>query len=186
MQYSEANSDQELIKGCVAGHRTAQKYLYKKFYGLMLNICMRYTRNREEAVEVLNDAFLKVFQKIATYKGTGSLSAWIARIVFHTAIDHIRKNTHYKNTIDLESDSDFEVASDAIDRLSAQELMSTIQKVSPASQSVFSLYVIEGYNHREIADLLKISVGTSKWHLSNARKELKAMLTKSGNYLIAI
>ncbi|MGB3467781.1 MAG: RNA polymerase sigma factor [Cyclobacteriaceae bacterium] len=186
MQYHELNSEQELIDGCVQGHRMAQKHLYKKFYGSMLVICMRYTRNREEAVEVLNDAFLKVFQNIATYKGTGALAAWIARIVFHTAIDQIRKNTSYKNKIDLESEADHEVASEALDKISAKELMAFIQQVSPASRSVFSLYAIEGYTHKEIADLLDISVGTSKWHLSNARKELKRMLVNSGNYMIAI
>jgi len=186
MQYKESNSENELIEGCRAGHRLAQKHLYKRFYGQMLGICMRYTRNKEEAVEVLNDSFLKVFQGIDKYNGSGALGGWIAKIVFYTAIDYVRKHTSYKKIIDLESTYESEIESDVLDRLSAQELMGLVQKVTPASQSVFSLYAIEGYSHKEAAEMLGISVGTSKWHLANARKELKSMLMRTGNYLIAI
>lgn len=186
MQYTEANSENELIEGCRQGNRLAQKHLYKMFYSPMLSVCMRYTRNKEEAVEVLNDSFLKVFQGIGAYEGKGAFGGWIRSIVFHTAIDHVRKSNSYKKTIDLESTYESEIESEVIDRLSAQELMALIQKVTPASQTVFSLFAIEGYSHKEIADMLNISVGTSKWHLANARKELKVMVMNTGNYLIAI
>ena len=186
MEYTEQSSESELLEGCRGRHRMAQKQLYKKYYSQMLGVCMRYTRNREEAVEVLNDSFLKVFQGIDQYKGSGTLGGWIAKIVFYTAIDAVRKNNSYKRVIDLESSYESEIESDVIDRLSADELMVCIQRVTPASQGVFSLFAIEGYSHKEIAEILGISVGTSKWHLANARKELKAMLKTSNNYLIAI
>lgn len=186
MQYTESNSENELIEGCRQGNRLAQKHLYKRFYSPMLAVCMRYTRNKEEAVEVLNDSFLKVFQGIEKYNGTGAFGGWVRSIVFHTAIDCVRKHNSYKKIIDLESTYESEVESEVIDRLSAQELMSFIQKVTPASQTVFSLFAIEGYSHKEVAEMLGISVGTSKWHLATARKELKTMLMNTGNYLIAI
>ncbi|MEL7145326.1 MAG: sigma-70 family RNA polymerase sigma factor [Bacteroidota bacterium] len=186
MEYTENSSESDLLEGCKARHRLAQKQLYKRFYSQMLGICMRYTKNKEEAVEVLNDSFLKVFQGIDQYNGSGALGAWVAKIVFYTAIDAVRRHQNYKKNIDLESTYESEVASDVIDQLSAGELMSCIQRVTPASQAVFSLFAVEGYSHKEIAEMLQISVGTSKWHLANARKELKAMLKSSGNYLIAI
>ena len=186
MKYTENSSESELLEGCKSGNRQAQKQLYKKYYSKMLVVCMRYTRNKEEAVEVLNDSFLKVFQGIDQYNGKGALGGWIAKIVFHTAIDAVRSNHRYKQTIDLESTHESEIENDVLDRLSAGELMACIQRVTPASQSVFSLFAIEGYTHKEIADMLEISVGTSKWHLANARKELRAMLMNSSNYLIAI
>ena len=143
MQYNEQSADIDLIKGYLKNDRYAQKFLYKRFYNPMMRVCLGYTRNREEAVEVLNDSFLKVFQELDNFKGNGALGAWIRKIVFYTAIDYVRKNTMYKKLIDLEAEAESKVDEDFLDRLSAEELMELIQRVSPASQTVFSLYAIE-------------------------------------------
>ena len=143
MQYNEQSADIDLIKGYLQNDRYAQKFLYKRFYSPMMRVCLGYTRNREEAVEVLNDSFLKVFQELDNFKGNGALGAWIRKIVFYTAIDYVRKDTMYKKLIDLEAEAESKVDEDFLDRLSAEELMELIQRVSPASQTVFSLYAIE-------------------------------------------
>lgn len=147
---------------------------------------MRYTSNEDEGVEILNDVFLKVFKDINKYKGTGSLAGWIRKIALYTAIDYVRKNNSYRKTIDLDAVGDVDIQNEALDLINTSEILQFIQQVSPASRNVFSLYALEGYSHKEIAEMLDISIGTSKWHLANARKELKKMFTKSNNYLIAL
>ena len=145
----------------------------------MLGIPMRYTRSKEEAQGILNEAFVKVFRSIENYKNwgdEGSFSGWIAKIVFNTTMDHVRRVTRYKDKVVLGDIPITSVVNEAIDNLSLQEIYAKIQMLPSASQKVFSLYVIDGYNHREIAELLSISEGTSKWHLSNARVKLQELL----------
>lgn len=176
MKYTPQSADADLIMGCKQKNRLAQKYLYQRYFGKMLGICMRYANNREEAAEILNIAFLKVFESLDQYKATGAFGGWVARIVFNTSIDFVRKNTTYKKVMDYNSEKDAAINEEAIENLAVEDLYKTIQKLPPASRSVFCLYVIDGYKHQEIADQLQISVGTSKWHLSNARKELQILL----------
>ncbi|MEM9919840.1 MAG: RNA polymerase sigma factor [Bacteroidota bacterium] len=176
MKFSPQSTDAELLEGCIRKDRLAQKYLYQRYYGQMLGICMRYTKNRDEANDVLNRAFLKVFNSIEKYRSTGSFGGWIARIVLHTAIDFVRSNTTYHKVMDYNLEKDATVYNDAIDQLAAGEIYQLIQQLPPASQSVFSMYVIDGYKHSEIAKTLNISQGTSKWHLNNARKSLQKLL----------
>ncbi len=173
-----ALSDDEiaLVNGCISNSRKAQEVLYKQFYGPMLSICLRYTRNEEDAIEVLHNGFLKVYKNIHTYNAAkASLYTWIRTIVVHTAIDFIRQKGKFQ-TIELEKAEEPAIDADAIQRMSSQELLQLVQQLSPATRTVFNLYVIEGYNHREIANLIGISEGTSKWHLSEARKQLKQLL----------
>ena len=177
MKYSLQSDDKDLIKGCLLQNRLAQKYLYEKYYGQMLGICMRYSKDREEATEILNIAFLKVFTKLDMYKPTGSFPGWIARIVFNASIDYVRKNTKYNKTMNFEIEKENSVHNEAIDVIATEELFETIQKLPPASRNVFSLYVIDGFKHHEIAKQLNISEGTSKWHLSAARKSLREMIS---------
>ncbi|MBC7851173.1 MAG: RNA polymerase sigma factor [Chitinophagaceae bacterium] len=168
--------DIELINGCIKDDRKAQEQLYKRFYGPMTSICLRYTRNEEDAIEVLHNAFLKVYKKIGTYDtGKASLYTWIRKIVVNTAIDFIRQRNRF-SVVELEKAEDPRIDEDAIQRLSTQELLRLVQQLSPATQTVFNLYVVEGYNHREIAKLVGISEGTSKWHLSEARRQLQILL----------
>lgn len=170
-------TDIELINGCINNNRRAQERLYKKFYGPMASICLRYTRNHEDAIEVLHNGFLKVYKNIHTYEvGRASLYTWIRTIIINSAIDFVRARGKFHNTIELEKAEEPAIDADAIQRMSAHEVLLLVQQLSPATQTVFNLYVVEGYNHREIANLLGISEGTSKWHLSEARKQLQKLL----------
>jgi len=169
-------ADIDLINGCINNSRKAQEQLYQRFYGPMTSICLRYTRNEEDAIEVLHNGFLKVYKKIHTYDSSkASLYTWIRKIVVNSAIDFIRQRSRF-STVELEKAEEPGIDAVAVQRLSAQELLKLVHKLSPATQTVFNLYVIEGYNHREIANLIGISEGTSKWHLSEARRQLQLLL----------
>ena len=136
----------------------------------MASICLRYTRNQEDAIEVLHNGFLKVFKNIHTYDtARASLYTWVRTIIINCAIDFIRQRSKFHTHIELEKVDEPAIDADAIQRMSSHEVLLLVQKLSPATQTVFNLYVVEGYNHREIANLLGISEGTSKWHLSEAR-----------------
>jgi RNA polymerase sigma factor (sigma-70 family) len=169
--------DKSVIDGCISNDRRAQELLYKQFYGPMIALCIRYTRNEEDAIEVLHNGFLKVFKHISTYDtGKASLYTWIKTIMVNTAIDFIRSSQKFKNNVALKEMHETGIDNEAIHRMSATELLGLIRKLPQATQTVFNLYVVEGYNHREIAELLGISDGTSKWHLSEARKQLQQLL----------
>ncbi len=180
MPYSMNSNIQELVKGCKKRHRLAQKYLYQRFYGKMLGICMRYTSHREEATDVLNRAFLKVFQSISTYKNTGSFEGWLARIVFNTSIDYVRSRAKYREVMDFNIEKDQTIEAQIIEELYAKDLYTLIQSLPENTRAVFSLYVVDGYKHREIAEILNISTNTSKWHLANGKKILKQKIEKLG------
>jgi len=170
-------TDIELINGCINNNRKAQEHLYKKFYGPMASICLRYTRNQEDAIEVLHNGFLKVFKNIHTYDmSRASLYTWVRTIIINSSIDFVRQRSKFHTHIELEKVDEPAIDADAIQRMSSHEVLLLVQKLSPATQTVFNLYVVEGYNHREIANLLGISEGTSKWHLSEARKQLQKLL----------
>ncbi|WCL82194.1 sigma-70 family RNA polymerase sigma factor [Saprospira sp. CCB-QB6] len=182
MRYSNKSTDNELIQGCRKGDRLAQKHLYEKYYGRMYGIAMRYTKNQEEALDILNTSFLKVFTSLDKYQDSNNLAGWIAKIVFNSAIDHVRRNTKYKQVINYNIERDGAVHNGSLQQLQAEDLYRLIQRLPNASRSVFNLYVVDGYKHKEIADMLGISVGTSKWHLANARKELRALLEQQKRY----
>lgn len=173
MQYHPQCTDDDLRQGCIQQDRLAQQYLYKRYFGRLLGIAMRYTNQREDAVDVLNQGFLKIFNSLPNFKETGSFFGWMAKIVLHTAIDHARQQNNYRKTISFSTDADQGVESEVTSWLDTEDLYRLVQQITPASRTVFSLYVIDGYKHQEIADMLGISVGTSKWHLSNARAEMK-------------
>ena len=175
-------NDTELVRGCIVNDRMAQEQLYKQFYGPMASICMRYTRNQHDAIEVLHNGFLKVYKNIGRFDASkASLYTWIRTIVIHTAIDFIRQKARWyvpQGEIEkVESGIDAE----AVQRMSAQELLKLVTELPPATQTVFNLYVVEGYTHKEIGELLGISDGTSKWHLSEARKQLQKLVSKHAN-----
>ncbi len=175
MKFHLNSSEYDLIKGCAKGHNLAQKYLYQRFYSKMLNVCMRYSNNRDEASEMLNAGFLKVFNSIGKFENKGSLEGWIRRIMVNTAIDHIRKYTNYRNTMVHDSYTEGSVDNEALDHLLGEDIFEVIQKLPPTSRNVFCLYLIDGFSHKEIAEKLGMSVGTSKWHLSEGRKRFREM-----------
>jgi RNA polymerase sigma factor (sigma-70 family) len=167
----------DLINGCINNDRKAQELLYKHFYGPMASICLRYTRNEHDAVEVLNNGFLKVFKNIQQYDGTkASLYTWIRTIMVNSAIDFIRQRDRQKRHMEISIVAEPQIDSEVIQKLNAEELLKLVRKLPPATQAVFNLYVIEGYNHKEIGTVMGISEGTSKWHLSEARKQLQKLL----------
>jgi RNA polymerase sigma factor (sigma-70 family) len=176
MQYTTQTTDQELVTGCREGKPLAQKALYQRYFGKMLGIAMRYTKHQEEAIEILNNAFLKVFTSLHKYEDQNNLAGWIAKIVFNTAIDFVRQHVKYKQVMDFEVAHDSPTFNDGLSQLQATDLYKLVQQLPTASRTVFCLYVIDGYKHKEIGTMLNITEGTSKWHLAYARQELQKML----------
>ena len=170
--------DKNVLEGCLKNDRKAQELFYKQFYGPMVNICIRYTRNEEDALEVLHNGFLKVFKHLGTYDATkASPYTWIKTIMVNSAIDFIRARQKFKNQVELKENHDAgSIDNEAIQRMGSAEVLQLVRMLPTATQTVFNLYVIEGFNHREIGDILGISDGTSKWHLSEARRQLKQLL----------
>ena len=167
-----------IIEGCRRHDRAFQKELYQLFYQYTLKVGLNYASSLEEAREIVNDVFLKVFSKIEQYNPEQSFKPWLNKITVYTAIDYYRKNI--KNelvTEDLEFMPEVEDTSDnALAQISAEELRSLVQQLSPACRAAINLYAIEGYEHHEIAAMLDISVGTSKSNLFKARAKLKTLL----------
>ena len=170
-----SDADAALIAACLKEDRVAQGKLYKKYYGTMMAIGMRYLGQRDDALEVVNNAFLKVFHHLDSYEGKGSFEGWMKRIVYHCSLDRIKQNIKYKNHVPVE---DFPIAVDetVVQKLYTQDLLNLLLEVPLASRTVFNLFVMEGLKHEEIAKELGISAGTSKWHLSEARKILKQLI----------
>lgn len=178
MKLTSSSAEDQLIAACRKGDRLGQKYLYQRYYGQMIGICIRYTKDRETATEVLNMAFLKIFKSIDQYESTGSFGGWVARIVYRTCIDHIRSNTRYNKAMDFESEADISVINEGMNNLAVEEIMALVNQLPPATRAVFNLYAVDGFKHREIAEQLDITEGTSKWHLNSARKQLQALLSQ--------
>ncbi len=168
-----------LIQGCQNGDRESQRLLYKHYYVYCMSICIRYAQSEEEAKEILNDGFMKVFSKIDQYDPAKTFKGWIRRIMINTAIDHFRSNKKHYYHEDIEEGYDEVLDSNVVDNMSYEEILSLVQKLTPVYRAVFSLYVIDGFGHEDIAKKLGISVGTSKSNLSKARANLKKMLVKT-------
>jgi RNA polymerase sigma-70 factor (ECF subfamily) len=172
-----ANDIDQLLEGCIANDRKAQKLLYQQFYGFAMTIAMRYSRDEMDAADILSHAFVKIFKSIRTYDAAkGSLHAWIKRIVVNEGLDHIKSRERFSENVELETVAEPAINSSVLEQMGADAIMQLIQKLPPATHAVFVLYAVEGYNHREIAKKLNISEGTSKWHLSEARKTLQQQL----------
>ena len=172
-------NDQHIIDGCKRNDAKAQERLYKDYYRAMVVICLRYTKNENDAVEVLNNGFLKVFNNIHRYDpGQATLYTWIRTIVINSCLDFIKAKSQVDVHKELDETVVVHISADAINKMKAAEILHLVRQLPPATQSVFNLYVMEGYNHKEIGKLLSISEGTSKWHLSEARKTLQQMIQK--------
>jgi len=171
------------VERCALNNRESQKKLYTSFYGYAMAVCDRYTNNQDDAIEILNDGFLKVFKEIYRYKPAytdvvSSFKGWLRKIMVYTAIDHFRKNHKHQFTTDLDNGV-VQVAShaeDALDRISYEEIIRSIQDLTPGYRTVFNLFIIEGFTHEEISDKLGISIGTSKSNLAKARRQLQKIL----------
>ncbi len=166
----------ELVKACKRKDPQSQKALYRHFYNYGMTVCSRYAQNREEAREIMNDSFVKVFTKLDQYNFSLSFKAWLNKILVNTSIDHYRKYQSKPRTVDLVHAQYLESKNSIIENLSAKEILGLVQKLSPAYRMAFNLYVVEGFRHAEIAEKLGISEGTSKSNLAKARLKLKMMI----------
>ncbi len=170
----------KLIEGCKANERSAQEALYKRYYGKMMAMCMRYTGNRDDAMEVLNTGFLKVFKSLASYQSNGSFDGWVYKIIYNSVIDKLRKRMKETKTVEVEQDMVVPtIDSSSVQHLYVKDLMNLMQELPESSRAVFNMFAIEGYQHSEIAEMLNISEGTSKWHVNHARKILKQRIETS-------
>jgi RNA polymerase sigma-70 factor (ECF subfamily) len=171
------------IEKCALNSRESQKKIYTSFYGYAMAVCDRYANTQDDAVEILNDGFLKIFKEIHRYKPAytdvvSSFKGWLRKIMVYTAIDHFRKNHKHQFTSELDNGI-IQVSSggeNALDRISYEEIIRSIQELTPGYRTVFNLFVIEGFTHEEISDRLGISIGTSKSNLAKARKQLQKIL----------
>jgi RNA polymerase sigma-70 factor (ECF subfamily) len=173
-------SEEQLVVECLKKNSSAQKHLFEYYSKRMMGVCLRYTKDHDEAQDVLQMGFIKVFEKLDTYNGEGSLEGWIRRVVVNTALDNIRKNKKNNENIDIEK-VDFLLANNeanALDDLKAEDLLKIIQQMPTGFRTVFNMYAIEGYSHKEIAEHLGITVNTSKSQYSRARVCLQNLLLK--------
>lgn len=160
----------------MAGKADAQRLLYKSYYSYAKNICSRYVSSKEEAEEIMNDGFVKIFNKLALFDHDHHFRPWLKTIMINTALDYYRKNQKYQLNSSIEDYSDISIDDNVIEKLSGEEILTLIQELTPGFRTVFVLYVVEGYNHREIAEKLGINEGTSKSNLAKARAKLQAMV----------
>lgn len=172
---SEA-SEQQLIEGCLKEDRRFQKELYERYASSLYAVCFRYCKNREEAQDVLHEGFIKAIKNLHNFEGKGSFEGWLRRIMVNTSLELFRKNKHLSVVEDIENADEHSIESKALENMSANELLQLVNALPAGFKVVFNLYAIEGFSHKEIADQLGISVGTSKSQLSRARVSLQNMI----------
>ena len=181
-------SDRQIVEGCTKHERRAQKVLYDKYSRLLLGICLRYASDKAEAEDILQDSFLKIFFNIKDFTGTGSFIGWLRKVAVNTAITHYHKNLKYKYHVEIEEYVSVEtgVASFEDDFYTSDELFRILNELPAGYRTVFNLYAIEGYKHREIAEMLGIDTNTSKSQYSRARavirEKLKILRNLKSNY----
>lgn len=180
------------IQGCVLNDRFSQKKIYTSFYNYAMSICSIYTSNYEDSVEILNDGFLKVFKEIYRYQPSYadhilSFKGWLRKIMLYTSIDHFRKNHKYRFTKELDNEAARLSApcEDALDKISYNEILRSMQKLTPGYRVIFNLFVIENFSHEEISKRLGISIGTSKSNLARGRKQLQKILLKQNELTLS-
>ncbi len=167
-------TDEQLLRGCKEKNLAAQKQLYDRFAKKMMGVCLRYADSPAEAQDSLQDGFIKVFEKINSYQATGSLEGWIKKVMVNTALDNFRKRKHERNNVEIDIiDINHSSYDEAHDNLSAKELLNIIQQLPAGYRTVFNLYAIEGYSHKEISELLGITESTSKSQYSRAKLHLQ-------------
>jgi RNA polymerase sigma-70 factor (ECF subfamily) len=180
-KYALGMDDSALVKKCIEGDPKAQRLLFDKFAPKMLGVCMRYAKNTEQAEDVLQEGFIKVFTKLKNYQGAGSLEGWVRRIMVNTSLDQIRKEVKFQDNIAMDNvDYKLELDSYVLETLQAKDLLVLINGMPEGYKVVFNMFAIEGYSHKEIAEELNISVNTSKSQYSRARSYLKVKLEELG------
>ncbi|MEM9916616.1 MAG: sigma-70 family RNA polymerase sigma factor [Bacteroidota bacterium] len=172
-------SEKELIEACKKGERRAQQMLYDRYSPKMFGLCRRYVRKREDAEDVLIDGFYKVLTNIGQFQGNGSFEGWIRRIMVNEALMFLRKKQPFQWMDELQPNMDVQYQASVEDDLAAQDILNLLDQLPAGYRTIFNLYVIEGFKHREIAETLGISINTSKSQLILAKKRLKTMVIKN-------
>lgn len=170
--------NKELIEACIKGDRQAQQDLYDLFSKRMFMVCLRYTKSQQEAEDVLQDSFIKVFKNLKGYRGESRFDYWIKRIVVNTALNSQRKKLYMYPMVDIDDVKNEFDQSKSLSNFQMEELLKMIRELPTGCQTVFNLFAIEGYSHKEIADMLKVSEGTSKSQFSRARKLLQEKIAE--------
>jgi RNA polymerase sigma factor (sigma-70 family) len=169
--------ESDLIRGCINGDRRMQELLYNSYSAKMYGVCLRYAGNTDDAQDILQEGFIKVFRNLERFRAEGSFEGWIRRIFVNTAIEHYRRKVNMYPVTENQENNVEDKDWSAFDRLAAKDLMKLIQELSPGYRAVFNLYVIEGYTHKDIAQMMGISEGTSKSQLARAKAILKNIIT---------
>lgn len=170
--------ESDLISGCISGDRKMQRELYERYSAKMFGVCLRYAGSTEEAEDILQEGFIKVFRKIGSYRGEGSFEGWIRRIFVNTAIEQFRRKTYMQPITEREENTVEATYLSVLDNLAEKDIIKLVQQLSPGYRTVFNMYVVEGYTHRQIAEALGISEGTSKSQLSRAKIILQDLVKK--------
>lgn len=168
-------TDEELVRGCINGDRRCEQALYRRYSAKMLGVCRRYCKRLEEAEDIFQEGFLKAFDGLSSFKFQGSFEGWLRRIMVNAAITYYHRMKG-KEVLPFEDDFDAEVVSGVVEKISARELMSLIDELPAGYRMVFNLFAIEGYSHKEIAEMMNINEGTSRSQLNKARQQLQKRL----------
>jgi RNA polymerase sigma-70 factor (ECF subfamily) len=167
-------SESDLIKGCIAGERRMQEELYSRFAPKMYAVCLRYANNTNDAQDLLQEGFIKVYRNLHRFRAEGSFEGWIRRVFVNTSIEHFRKKSAQLSSVSEKEENTIEdLDVTALDSLAEKDIINIVQELSPGYRTVFNLYVVEGYSHKEIGEMLGISEGTSKSQLARAKSILQ-------------
>ncbi len=181
-------AEKELIEGCLKRDRKAQYAFYKLYFSYLFSICLRYTHDRDEAMSIVNLSFARIMLNLNKYDRDQPLKYWVRRVTVNCIIDEFRKNKLYSEHIDQgielnanahSTSADFEQFGNNLSEI----VQSQLSKLSPVTRSVFNLHAVDGYKHREIAEMLQITEGTSAWHLSLARKTIQDFLSSENKHI---
>lgn len=171
--------DEKLLEGLIAQNRKAQRSVFDKYKSMMMGICMRYCKSRDEAEDVMMEGFMTIFSESHTFRKDGAFEQWMKRIMINTAINNYRKNLKHYFHADIDDvDEHTMIQQETAENYSTRDLMKVLQQLPEGYRVVFNLYAVEGFKHHEIARMLNITVGTSKSQLSKARRKLQGKIKK--------
>ena len=181
MQYKSNHSisESDLIRGCIEGNRQMQEELYNRFAPKMYAVCLRYANNTDDAQDLLQEGFIKVYRNLHRFRAEGSFEGWIRRVFVNSSIEHFRKKAILLSSVSDKEENTIENADiSALDSMAEKDIIRLIQELSPGYRTVFNLYVVEGYSHKEIGEKLGISEGTSKSQLARAKAILQKKVSQ--------
>ncbi|MEP6949062.1 MAG: RNA polymerase sigma factor [Ginsengibacter sp.] len=180
-QSNHTLSESDLIQGCISGNRQMQEILYRQFSPKMYGVCLRYSGNVEDANDLLQEGFIKIFKNLVRFRGDGSFEGWMRRIFVNTSIEHFRKKVKLYNVSEVQENTIEDVELNVLDSMAEKDIILLVNELAPGYKAVFNMHVIEGYSHKEIAEILGITEGTSKSQLARAKGVLKKSLGKRMN-----